>query len=108
MLPKKPVTQLKVRELKNSSPDGFLRLRLTVEGEQERASRQTERRSITEARRAGQASHGLTNPSPPPCSNTKCYYIIDIQFIILFFMIICFYIAVRKSEIKMFQKKISI
>lgn len=44
-MPKKPVTQLKVRELKNSSPDGFLRLRLTVEGEQERASRQTERRS---------------------------------------------------------------
>ena len=45
-------------------------------------------------------------PRPPPCSNTKCYYIIDGQFLILFFMIICFYADVRKNEIKIFQKKI--
>lgn len=54
----------------------------------------------------GRAWDGLTQPRPPPCSNTKCYYLIDGQFIILFFTILCFYIAVRKSEIKIFQKKI--
>lgn len=39
-----------------------------------------------------------SSPGSPPCSNTKCYYIINGQFIILFFMILCFYIAVRRSE----------
>lgn len=53
-----------------------------------------------EARRAG--------PRPPPRSNTKCYYTIDGQLLILFFTIICFYTDVRKGEIKVFQKKIPI